>query len=146
MIIVVPNIISTTVIALEEVSLIVVAGGEQGPSGADGSGYIDTEVAIDTQMVVSKSYRANDANQIVFTLPLDADSEEGDSIRVLGVGMGGWKVAQNALDIIKIAGYTNSTTVGVTGFLESAYPNDCVELFKIGAHTWLAILQGGSFA
>lgn len=143
--VVIPSGDAPAVIVNEQQGAVIVANGERGANGSDG-GYTDNEVAIDTQIVIGNSYRTNDTSLVTLTLPLDADSAEGDSFRILGVGLGGWKVAQNAGDVIIIAGGENSTTTGVTGFICSNYQYDCVECFKIRANTWLAIMTGGSFA
>lgn len=82
-------------------------------------------------MLVSTGYIANNAALITLTLPSTAVI--GDSIRVLGKGAGGWKIAQNATQQIVFGKL--STTIGTGGSLASTNLNDCLELRCITSGT-----------
>jgi len=60
------------------------------------AGFPWTAVTADTQMAANNGYIANSASLITLTLPLSANINFGDIIRVTGMGAGGWKIAQNA--------------------------------------------------
>lgn len=61
-----------------------------------------TIVTTDTQMAGNKGYIASSGNLITLTLPLSASLNVGDTVRVNGIGTGGWKIAQNALQYILV--------------------------------------------
>lgn len=82
-------------------------------------------------------YVANNASQVVFTLP--ATSAVGKMIYVMGYGAGGWQIAQNAGQQI-VAG-SSSTTVGTGGSLTSLNQYDSVTLVCIVADTVWACLS-----
>ena len=101
-----------------------------------------TEVTGTTQaMSVANGYVANNAALVTLTLP--ATAAIGDVIHVLGKGAGGWRVAQNANQQIRIG--SANTTVGTGGSLSSINQYDTVELRCItsGASTiWTAKVTG----
>ena len=82
-------------------------------------------------MVVNGKYIANNAALVTLTLPVTA--AVGATISVQGSGAGGWRVAQNASQIINVG--VGATTVGVTGYLQSITRYDSVELVCIVANT-----------
>lgn len=102
-----------------------------------GSGIGWTEVTGTTQaMTADNGYVANNAGVVTFTLP--ATAAFGTAINVLGKGAGGWAVAQNAGQSIRIGSAT--TTVGVGGSLASTNAFDSFELICTTANTiWTAI-------
>ena len=53
-------------------------------------------VAGPTAATAGGNYLATDGAQVVVTLPATAGLQIGDTVRVSGVGSGGWRVAQNA--------------------------------------------------
>ena len=59
-------------------------------------------------MAVNNGYVASNAAQVVLTLPVA--SIIGDTIKIQGKGTGGWKVAQNAGQLIH---FNSSTTTYV---------------------------------
>ena len=69
-------------------------------------------------------YLANNASLVTLTLP--ASSSLGDFIKIVGTNTGGWKIAQNAGQTIRIG--STSSTVGVGGSVSSANPTDSIEL------------------
>lgn len=84
-----------------------------------------TEVTGTTQSAAEdQSYGANNAARVVFTLP--TTSAIGSEIEVTGIGAGGWRVAQNANQIIHFGSL--DTTTGVTGKIESTQQRDAVKL------------------
>lgn len=82
-------------------------------------------------MATNSGYVANNASLVTLTLPSTAAL--GDSIRVLGKGAGGWKIAQNATQQI-IVGKLSATS-GVGGSVSSYATSDCIELRCITAGT-----------
>lgn len=75
------------------------------------------------QMQVNTTYYANSAVLITYTLPTAFNI--GDSVQVIGVGAGGWLIAQNSGQTIRS---TTSTTTGITGSLASTNQYDTVTL------------------
>jgi hypothetical protein len=98
-------------------------------------------------MSVNNGYIANNGALVTLTLPTTA--AVGDVIPIVGSGAGGWRIAQNASQVIKwtsggVAG-TNETTTGATGHLDSADRFDSVELICIAANTtWGVRLAKGN--
>lgn len=97
-----------------------------------------TDVTGTTQaMAINSGYLANNAGLVTLTLPSTA--AQFSKIKVVGVGAGGWKIAQNANQ--KITWLGTSSTVGVSGFMSSVDANACVTLRCVvaGASTfWVA--------
>lgn len=87
--------------------------GPAGPAGADGSDGqpgsagpgVTWEVVTGTeqQAAPDTGYLANNASEVVVTLPVSASLSVGDVVQVSGVGAGGWKIAQNAGQSITFA-------------------------------------------
>jgi hypothetical protein len=72
--------------------------GAAGPTGAQGTpglvlGWVEV-AGTSEQAVPNTGYLANNAAQVTLTLP--AAPAVGDTVRVAGKGLGGWRVAQNA--------------------------------------------------
>lgn len=101
------------------------------------SGLTWNEVTNTTETIaVQNGYLANNAAQVVFTLP--ATAPQFSIIAVQGYGAGGWKIAQNAGQQIIFG--SAQTTSGVAGSLESTDRYDCIQLIAAvgGANTiWL---------
>ena len=109
------------------------------PTFQNQSGYIWNEITGTTQtMAVESGYIANNAALVTLTLPSTASI--GDSVAVAGKGAGGWKIAQNAGQVIRAG--SSSTTVGVTGYLQSTNQYDSIELLCITANTDWVVLTG----
>ena len=80
------------------------------------------------------AYIANNASQITFTLPTTA--AVGDLFSINGLGGGGWKIAQNSGQNIRI-GSTVSTT-GTGGSINSTNQYDSVTFVCVVANTtWI---------
>jgi hypothetical protein len=113
-----------------------------------GTNYADVTGTTQT-LAVGKEYGANNASLVVFTLP--ASAAVGDTNIIVGVGAGGWRIAQNASQNIKTgAGGTvgvNSTTTGTGGQLNSALRYDTVKIRCIVANTtWVIESSTGTLA
>ena len=84
-------------------------------------------------------YGANNVGLVTFTLPVSAPV--GMKIEIYGVGAGGWKLAQNALQAIRVG--SSLSTTGITGYISGAQGSS-VELMCVTANTgWMVTyLQG----
>lgn len=103
---------------------------------ASGSGSSWTDVTGTTQaMVANNGYTANNAGTVTLTLP--ATASYGTAISVIGKGAGGWLIAQNASQSIRIGSATS--TVGAGGSIASTNAGDSIELICTTANTvWSA--------
>jgi hypothetical protein len=101
-----------------------------------------TEVTTTTQaLAVDNSYGANNASQIIHTLPSTAVA--GSIIEITGIGAGGWRVAQNASQQIHFGNI--SSTVGTGGRIDSTFRRDCISLRCTVANTeWVVINATGN--
>lgn len=99
------------------------------------------EVTGTTQaMAIRTRYVANNAAQVVFTLPSSAVI--GDFVEVEGYGAGGWKIAQNAGQLVIFQSVVSTTGTG--GYLASGYRYDCVRLRCVVANTtWTVVSATG---
>ncbi|HET8708937.1 MAG TPA: hypothetical protein VFL85_01510 [Candidatus Saccharimonadales bacterium] len=89
----------------------------------------------------NNGYIMNGAAQLVLTLP--ATFAVGTTIRVAGMGAGGWKIAQPTGDNIIFGNQV--TTTGTSGYLASTNANDTVELLCTVANTtWTVISSVGN--
>jgi hypothetical protein len=111
-------------------------------AGGGGGGITWTEVTGTTQAAaVDNGYIANNGSQVVVTLPTTA--AVGKVVRVAGKGSGGWKIAQNASELIHFLG--SVTTTGTGGYLASTTSFDAVELLCTVADTeWEVISVVGN--
>lgn len=90
---------------------------------------------------VNNGYIANNGSLVTVTLPDTA--AVGDVVRVAGYGAGGWKVAQNASEIIHFGPV--DTTTGVGGSLASTNRYDAVELVCTVANLeWVVVTSMGN--
>jgi hypothetical protein len=100
-----------------------------------GSGESWHEVTAATQQLVcNNGYILNRATLITTTLPTAADGVAagiGATIAIMGKGLGGWLIAQNALQNINFG--SSPTAVGVGGSLASTNQWDSVTLVLIDA-------------
>ncbi len=88
-------------------------------------------------MAVNKGYVANNAGLVTLTLPSSAVF--GSIFEVTGIGAGGWKIAQNAGQIIYFG--NKNTTSGVGGYLASVDDRDAVKLLCVVANTTFQVLS-----
>lgn len=102
------------------------------------SGYTTVHVTGTSQAIsAGNAYLADNASVVTLTLPVTAAL--GDRFQVIGVGTGGWKIAQNASQYI-VKDVTSSTT-GVVGFLESGQYRSCVEIVCTVANTEFEVVD-----
>lgn len=97
-----------------------------------------TEIAVDQVAEVNNGYICNDVGLITITLP--AVAAVGDIIEVVGHGAGGWRVAQQAGQIIRFANI--STTLGIVGTISSTIQYNCAVLICVTANTEFVIIRG----
>ena len=111
-------------------------------SAGGGAGITWNNVTGLTQAAdVDNGYIANNASQVTVTLPNTA--AVGKTVRVIGSGAGGWKIAQPAGDNIVFG--IQTTTTGTGGYLASINRYDAVELVCIVANsTWSVISSQGN--
>lgn len=107
-------------------------------SATGGGGLSWSEVTGTSQAgAVNTGYILNNAGLVTLTLPTTAAL--GSVIKVAGKGAGGWKIAQNASEVIHF-GDTNTTT-GTGGSIESTNRYDSVELLCTVADTEWTVLS-----
>lgn len=95
-----------------------------------GAGLTWTVITADQTAAVGNGYICNKGSALLLTLP--ATAVVGDTIRVTGINTAlGWKIVQNANQQIFFG--NQSTTLGATGFLQSAAIRDSVELVCVVA-------------
>ncbi len=75
-------------------------------------------------LVANSAYILDNAGLVTATLP--ATAAVGNTFTIVGKGTGGWKVAQNASQLIHFG--TSTTTTGTGGSLASTQTFDCVKL------------------
>ena len=108
-------------------------------AGSAGGGGItwNEETGTSATMAVDNGYIANNAALVTLTLPTTA--AVGKVVRVTGKGAGGWKIAQNASEIIHFG--NKDTTTGTGGSLASSDTNDAVEVLCLIADTEWAVIS-----
>jgi len=97
---------------------------------------LSSVTATSASMIFSRTYVSNNAALVTLTLPATAPA--GSVIRILGLGAGGWTIAQNAGQSITVGGSTS--TIGVTGSVASSNQYDTVKLICIVADTEWSVL------
>lgn len=106
----------------------------------DASGFVSSVsssftwsvITADQTAVVNNGYICNKGSALLLALP--ATSAVGDTIKVTGINTAlGWKITQAAGQQIFFG--TQSTTLGATGFLQSAAIRDAIEIVCIAANT-----------
>lgn len=100
-----------------------------------GGGFSWVDVTgTSASMAINTGYLADNVGLVTLTLP--ATAAQFSSIKVQGLGAGGWKIAQNASQQI-LFGSATPTTAGVGGYLASTNANDSVTLLAVvgGAST-----------
>jgi hypothetical protein len=88
-------------------------------------------ITTSANLVANTIVLANNAGLVTLTLP--ATCAVGKRFLIRGVGAGGWKVAQNASQIIHLG--SSATTTGVGGSIASTNQYDALELTCIVADT-----------
>jgi len=85
---------------------------------------------------VNNGYVSNNAALVTITLPTTA--AVGSIINVTGLGAGGWKIAQNASQLINFGSAV--TTTGTGGSLQSTNQYDSIELICVVANTTFKVM------
>lgn len=96
------------------------------------------ELTGDTTATVENHYVCNNVSLITVTLPTTAIF--GAMIGIHGKGAGGWKIAQNAGQVIHLNQF--SSTTGITGYLQSDHYLSSVILMCITANTNWKVIWG----
>lgn len=125
---------------------VMVATSASAPSWANDPTFNIVDATGTTQaMAVSTTYVADHASAtVVFTLP--ASATLGQMIMVVGNGPGGWKIAQNANQAIKVGSLTSTTGTGGSVSSSSRYQAITLQCVVAGASTiWNAVNYSGSF-
>lgn len=98
--------------------------------------------AVET--TTSRTLVANDAiitnNAALVTLTLPTTCAVGSEFYVVGLGAGGWKIAQNASQLIHLGNQV--TTTGTGGSLASTNQYDSVSLVCVVANTTFVQING----
>lgn len=116
-------------------------GLEWAAASAGGGLTWNEETGTSASAAVNNGYITNNAALVTVTIPTTA--AVGDIVRVVGKGAGGWRIAQNASEVIHFLG-TNTTT-GTGGRLDSTNQYDAVELLCTVANTeWTVISSMGN--
>lgn len=107
------------------------------PSGS-GTGITWNNVTTTSASAsANNGYVCNNAALVTVTLPSTA--AVGDIIEIVGMGAGGWKVAQNASQTIHFG--TKDSTTGATGYLSSIQRYDSVRLVCAVANTDFVVVS-----
>jgi len=96
-----------------------------------------------TQGVLDNGYITSSTSQIVLTLPVS--STIGSILKATNIGSGGFRIAQNAGQVIWLSNV--STTVGTGGYIQTVETRgDSVEVIAIIASTtWQVVNSLGTF-
>lgn len=97
-----------------------------------------TIVTANTAMTVDNGYITNSASKLDMTLP--SACAAGKRFRVAGRGTGGWKIKQNAGQVIHVNNVDTATGTG--GSVESNHRYDGIEILCILADTEFVVLGG----
>ncbi len=100
-------------------------------STGGGLNWNEITVVGPTPMLVDNGFVTNNASRVQLLLPNTAAF--GSIIEIVGKGSGGWQINQNAGETILLVDST--TTVGVTGTVQSSEPGAAVTLVCITADT-----------
>ena len=87
-------------------------------------------------MAVNNAYASNNAGTVTFTLP--STTAVGDELLVMGLGAGGWAIAQNSSQLIHFG--STATTTGVSGSLASQNAFDTIQLKCLVANTTFVVI------
>jgi hypothetical protein len=100
-------------------------------------------VTSNTAMTPGSGYITNSSSLLTMTLPVTA--AVGTLIELAALGTGGWKIAQNASQLIYYGNII--TTTGTGGSLSSSRQGDTVSLVCVVANTsWMALSSMGNLA
>ena len=98
-------------------------------------------ITADQTAVINKGYFTNKSTLLTLTLPTTAAI--GSVLRVSGMTASGWKIAQNASEVIHFG--KTDTTVGVSGYIQSTLARDAVELICcVADNEWNVVSSVGN--
>lgn len=98
--------------------------------------FLATAQAGTNSGVMNTTFFSDDSTLVSINLPLQFNV--GDEFRVVGVGVGGWRITQNIGQTIHRP--TGNTTTGVTGSVSSTNRYDSVTLVGIVKDSDLAVM------
>ncbi len=125
------NPVPTTLTAGSNISILN-APGSITISAANAAGFTWNHVlSVFVNMFPENGYVVDDPSLVTLLLPMT--SSLGDVIKVVGRGVGGWQITQNAGQIIYFGDL--STTAGTGGSLASTLPRDSISLVCTQANT-----------
>ena len=106
--------------------------------GSSGGGITWSEVTGTSQAAsADNGYICNNSALVTVTLP--STCAVGKTIRIIGKGAGGWKLAQNSGQSIRVG--TDETTEGTSGYIESGSPYDSIEVVCVTEDTEFTVMQ-----
>jgi hypothetical protein len=105
------------------------------------TGITDTTITSNVTAKPYYRYYVNSSSLITITLP--ATFSTFNPIQVIGVGTGGWKIAQNAGQTIH-SGTSANTTTGTAGYLQSQTQYSCISLRAISTTDFVIDNSQGS--
>lgn len=112
-----------------------------GGSGGGGSGgvvnWIDV-IGTSQDVAINTGYTCNNIGLVTLTLP--SICPYGSYFRIVGKGLGGWKISQNAGQVIHFG--NDDTTIGATGYIASQQQYDCIEILCSAANTDFTVIAG----
>jgi len=113
------------------------------PMSGGGGGLTYTPITSSQTASINTIYGANSSSLIVLTLPTVAPA--GSIISVVGIGSGGWRIAQPSGVTINVG--SQPSTTGTSGTVSSTNRYDSIQLICISANTTWSLLGGatGSF-
>lgn len=104
--------------------------------GGGGGGLIPVEVtAGPVQMSSNHAYYVDSLSSVDLNLPNLGGL--GDTIKIVGLGVGSWVITQDTFDATQIRVGTNLTTLGAGGSLESTATGDTV-IIESDGEIWIA--------
>ena len=113
-------------------------------NGTAGFAPMPTTIVSGTSQsaAVNNMYVSNNAGLCTVTLPSSA--AVGDEIRVGGLGAGGWKLAQNASQLVNFGNAV--TTTGTGGSIASQNQYDSIHVKCVVTNTtWIVLASQGNF-
>lgn len=108
-------------------------------SNGSGGGLTWTTISGTSQSAsVNNGYVANNASLVTITIP--TTFAVGDVIQILGLGAGGWKIAQNSGQKIRLGNAV--TTIGVGGSISSTNQYDTIYLVGLVVDKTMVVIGG----
>lgn len=112
-------------------------------SASDGTGLLPTTVVTGTTqaIAINNTYVPNNASLCTLTLP--AVAAVGSIVEIVGLGAGGWLIAQNASQLVHFG--TATSTTGVGGSIASVNRYDAIKLKCVVANNeWVVVSSQGN--